>query len=617
MSDPTYTPGAVPDETGTRFTLWSEAADAIHLHLPDRTVPLTREGDWWSVHVEGVGDGAPYTYTAEGPWLPEEARVFDPAKHLMDPWAREQTGPWRFDEALRERGADTSDIVPKAIVRAPLGGTAPEPVFQPGGLIYELNVRGFTMRHPDVPEEQRGTVAALAHPSVIEHLKALHVEAVELMPIVAWIDEWHLGPLGLTNAWGYNPVTFGTPDPRLCPGGLPELRDTVAKLREAGIGTILDLVFNHTGEGDLDGPTLSLRGIANAASYRHVGPDLVNDTGCGNTVACDHPMIRRLILDTLRMFRAECGVDGFRFDLGPVLGRTMDGFDPNAETLRAMREDPDIGSGLLIMEPWDIGPGGYQVGQFGEPFLEWNDRARDDMRSFWKGTGPLADLATRLAGSSDMFDGEQTRTVDFLAAHDGFTLHDLVSYEEKHNEANGEDNRDGHNDNQSWNNGVEGGSDDPAVIAARRRDIAALLGTLFAARGSIMLTAGDEMGRTQQGNNNAYCQDNEISWVDWENIDFDILNAAQAYARARAEVAELGRLNFLTADCVEWCNPDGSIVTDWEGGRAVQMRLPGVVVAINGSDVELPFARPEGNWTSLRGWGDVPARSVDYWMETD
>ncbi|QPH54884.1 glycogen debranching protein GlgX [Pontivivens ytuae] len=615
---PPHAPGAVPDATGTRFTVWSEAATVVSVVLTDREVPLDRHDDgWWSAHVPGIGESAPYALRAEGPWAPEAGHRFDATKLLADPYAREFDRPWRYDPALGERGEDTSSLVPRAIVRPRHGGPAPEPVLQPGGVVYEASVRSLTMRHPEIPAHLRGTVAALAHPAIIDHMQSLHVNAIELMPVTAWIDERHLPPLGLTNAWGYNPVTFMAPDCRLCPGGLPELRETVATLRDAGIGTLLDVVFNHTGESDTDGPTVSFRGLANTAYYRHADGGLVNDTGCGNTVACDHPVMRQMILDTLRLFRREVGVDGFRFDLGPVLGRTAEGFDPQAETLRAMREDPEIGSGVLIMEPWDIGPGGYQLGQFGEPFLEWNDRARDDIRRFWKGEGSLGDVATRLAGSSDLFDGEHSRSVDFVAAHDGFTLWDLVSHEHKHNAINGEQNRDGHNGNHSWNNGVEGPTEDAGVDAARRRDVTALLGTLFAARGTVMITAGDEMGRSQQGNNNAYAQDNHITWVDWEGADPEILAAARAYAGARAAAPQLGDPAFLTEETVAWCHPDGSEIADWHGLRALQKRLPGVVVAINGTDETRPFARPPGRWRSVRGWEDLPPRSVDYWLEAE
>jgi glycogen operon protein len=390
----------------------------------------------------------------------------------------------------------------------------------------------------------------LAAPAVIEHLQKLGVSSVELMPVTARIDERHLPPLGLTNAWGYNPVTFMALDPRLAPGGLSDLRDTVAALHRAGIGVILDLVFNHTGESDALGPTLSLRGLDEGAYYRRGGDGrLVNDTGTGNTVACEHPVGRELILDSLRNFVRNAGVDGFRFDLASVLGRVGGRFEPNAPLLEAMRDDPLLGDRVLIAEPWDIGPEGYQLGNFAPPFLEWNDKCRDDIRRFWRGDGGMVGaMATRLAGSSDVFSGsgQVTRTVNFIAAHDGMTLADTTADARKHNDANGEHNRDGHDENFSWNNGVEGDTDDPGVKEGRRRDVRAMLATLFASLGTIMLTAGDEFGRTQHGNNNAYAQDNEITWLDWEKRDCALEAYAFALAALRKAVPALGKTGFLT-----------------------------------------------------------------------
>ncbi|MBN9222391.1 MAG: glycogen debranching protein GlgX, partial [Mesorhizobium sp.] len=469
---------------------------------------------------------------------------------------------WRL-AARRNEGADTAPLMPKAVART-FTKTAPilPPLFQPGGLIYELNVRSFTKLHPDVPEAQRGTIAALAHPAIIEHLRKIGVSAVELMPVTASIDERHLPPLGLSNAWGYNPVTFMALDPRLAPGGLAELRATVATLREAGIGTILDLVFNHTGESDRLGPTLSLRGLDAQAYYRHQ-PDgrLANDTGTGNTVACDHPVVREMVLDTLRHFVRQAGVDGFRFDLAPVLGRVDGMFDPAAPLLQAIVADPVLADRVMIAEPWDIGPGGYQLGNFHPPILEWNDRYRDDVRRFWRGDGGMVgSLATRLAGSSDVFGkagAPISRSVDFIAAHDGMTLADIVAYERKHNDANGEQNRDGHNANLSWNNGVEGETGNAGILKARLADQRALLATLFASRGSIMLTAGDEFGRTQTGNNNAYAQDNAITWLDWVGRDEALEQYTAALSALRRAFPALADTRLLTGR-----DPEGSDIPD-------------------------------------------------------
>ncbi|MDG4880352.1 glycogen debranching protein GlgX [Mesorhizobium sp. WSM4884] len=555
--------GATITTEGIRFAAWSSSARRLLVSIFDDTgaretdrLELKPEGE--GVHallVSGLAEGTRYGLRADGDYAPERGLWFDPDKLLTDPYAVEIDRPYQYHwrlAAKRNEGADTAPLMPKAVAGAwPEPASLKPPLFQPGGLIYELNVRSFTKLHPDIPEARRGTVAALAHPAVLEHLKRLGVSAVELMPITASIDERHLPPLGLSNAWGYNPVTFMALDPRLAPGGLKELRDTVAALRKAGIGTILDLVFNHTGESDRLGPTLSLRGLDAQAYYSHL-PDgrLANDTGTGNTVACDHPVVRDMVLDTLRHFARFAGVDGFRFDLAPVLGRVDGAFDPEAPLLQAIAVDPVLADRLLIAEPWDIGPNGYQLGNFQPPYLEWNDRFRDDVRRFWRGdAGMVGALATRLAGSSDVFGraGQvASRSVNFIAAHDGMTLADLVAYEKKHNAANGEQNRDGHNDNLSWNNGVEGETDDAETAEARFDDQCALLATLFASRGTIMLTAGDEFGRTQQGNNNAYAQDNAITWLDWAGRDETLERYAAALSQLRRAFPPLSDTNFLT-----------------------------------------------------------------------
>ena len=439
--------GAEVVDGGTRFAVRSATPVTLCLFddAGERQIPMTGADGVWHAEVEGVGVGTRYGYRAAS----------DPAKLLVDPYAIQLDRAFRYDPCLGEPGIDTTALVPRAIVTPPPTAPVAAPLFTPGGLIYELNVRGFTMLHPDVPESQRGTIAALAHPAVIAHLKTLNVAAIELMPIVAWIDERHLPPLGLTNSWGYNPVVPMAIDPRLAPGGVAELVETVAALRSAGIGVILDMVFNHTGESDRLGPTLSLRGFDEALYYAHAPEgSLVNDTGTGNTLDCSRPEVRALILDSLRHF-ARCGVDGFRFDLATILARGPS-FDPHAPIFVEIAADPLLASRVMIAEPWDIGPGGYQLGHFPDHWLEWNDRYRDDVRRFWRGDGSAGELATRIAGSADLFGPGDTRTVNFLAAHDGFTLSDLVSYAERHNHANGEDNRDGHGDNLSWNNGVEG-----------------------------------------------------------------------------------------------------------------------------------------------------------------
>jgi glycogen operon protein len=643
---PSY--GAHPASGGTEFAVWSSSAERLWLCLFDargevETDRIDMESDGqgrWSVRVAGAGagPGTRYGFRADGPYDPDAGLWFDPSKLLVDPCAVAIDRPYVYDARLalpRDAGFDTAALMPKAVA-TDLPEPAPllPPLYQPGGLIYEVQVRALTKLHPDVPERLRGTVAAMAHPAVIDHLVKLGVSAVELMPVTAWIDERHLGPLGLTNAWGYNPVTFMALDPRLAPGGIAELRETVSALRGAGIGAILDLVFNHTGESDRLGPTLSLRGLDNRAYYRHHADEpgrLVNDTGTGNTLACDHPAVQRLVLASLRHFVSQAGVDGFRFDLAPILGRMPDGFDPAAPLLAEMRDDPVLRDRILIAEPWDIGPGGYQLGRFGAAFLEWNDRFRDDVRRFWRRDAhTVGALATRLAGSSDMFGPATTRSVNFLAAHDGFSLADLVAYREKHNEANGEDNRDGHDENLSWNNGVEGGTDDTAVRAARARDLRALLATLFLSRGAIMLSAGDEFGHSRGGNNNAYAQDNEIAWLDWQCRDIALEDFVAALATLRRSLPVFAEMRLLTGESrgdppvpdVEWLTEAGHAMaeSDWNDPqrRRLTMLLASaegsrVAVAVNGDLRASVFALPARSgyrWIGLTPGAEIAASGV-------
>lgn len=647
--------GAVIFETGVDFAVWSHHAGQIELCLFDQDdkeftrLPMARGDD--HVHrlfVDGLKEGARYGYRADGIYAPDNGLWFDPSKLLVDPYAKELDRPFHHDPLLATFGADTRHLIPKAIVTRDVYVKPQKPLFRPGGFIYEVAVKPFTMLHPDVPEAQRGTVAALAHPSIIAHLKRIGVDAVELMPVTAWIDERHLPPLGLRNGWGYNPVAFMALDPRIVPGGMAELRETVAKLHAEGIGVILDLVFNHTGESDRYGTTLSLRGLDNLSFYRHL-PDrpgeLVNDTGTGNTVACDHPYVRQLVIDSLRHFVLAAGVDGFRFDLAPVLGRTAGGFEAHGETLAALLSDDLLADRIMIAEPWDIGPGGYQLGNFPAPFLEWNDRLRDDLRCYWRGdaykTGPLA---SALAGSSDIFSrngGIATRSVNFLAAHDGFTLKDLVSYGGKHNEANGEENRDGHNENHSWNNGVEGQTRYPDIVRKRRDDVEALLSTLFVTRGSVMLTAGDEGGRTQRGNNNAYCQDNDITWVDWEALDDELIAHAAFVSALRKRFDVFSQASFFSGNGdVEWISPSGQpmTVSDWEtpdfatlgmvlrtvdGSNRKTVRL---AVLFNRSQSKQTFLLPgeRASWRQITAGGTqkseaqtiVPQRTVAFYLES-
>lgn len=559
------TPGLGAHVAGcvTRFAVRAPLAEAVELCLFDGAaetrLPMSRAGEVWARDVPGDLTGTRYGYRAHGRYDPARNLWFDPAKLLVDPYALTLDRRFVQHPRLAIFSEDTADLIPRAIVTEPLPEVPPAPPrFRRGGLIYEINVRGFTLLHPDVPPELRGTIAALAHPAVIAHLKKLHVSAVELMPIIAWIDERHLPLLGLANHWGYNPVAMMALDPGLCPGGVTELRETVATLHDAGIGVILDLVFNHSGESDVYGGTLSLRGLDPAAYARAPDGNLINDTGCGNTLDFANPHVRQLMIDSLKHFVRHCGVDGFRFDLAPVIARGP-GFDPHAPIFGELISETMLADRVMIAEPWDIGPGGYQLGQFPPNWLEWNDRYRDDVRRFWKGEANVGSLATRIAGSSDVF-GSDCRSINFLAAHDGFTLADTVSYQHRHNHANGEDNRDGHGENHSWNCGTEGPSDDAAVLNRRAEDMRALLGTLFASTGTIMLTAGDEFGRTQSGNNNAYCQDMPVDWV---HRDRALEGHVAALSAARA-AALASYTRFPEGG--QWLAPNETPMTcaDWE-----------------------------------------------------
>jgi glycogen operon protein len=593
--------GATVTDKGVGFSVYSETAEKIWVCLFDEMdeetdrVELTQDdGNIWHVHVDGIAAGARYGLRADGPFDREQGYYFDPNKLLVDPYARRLDRTFVRSPKLRlprEESVDTAPVMPKAIVQGPAEGTAFGPDDARPNLVYELNVRPFTMRHPSVQGPLRGTVAGLTTRFVIDHLKHLGVDVVELMPVAAWIDDGHLPALGLTNVWGYNPVAYFAPDPRILPRGLQELRAMTEMYREEGIRVVLYVVYNHTGEGDSDGPVLSMKGLDARTYYRHVEADgqlrLVNDAGTGNTLQCDHPAVQNLVVDSLRYWVTEFGIAGFRFDLATILGRSMEGFSPDAQLLERIRNDDILKDCLLIAEPWDPGPGGYHVGRFGEPFMEWNDRYRDEVRRFWRGdSGMIGALASKLAGSADQFnhDGRKpSACVNFLAAHDGFSLADVVAYEGKHNEANGEENRDGHDANYSWNNGVEGPTDDPDIIAARQRDIRAMLATLFVSHGTLMITAGDEFGRTQQGNNNAYAQDNELTWLDWENADGDLVNFVAELSRFRREHPALRTDKFLTGEetdglkDVTWLHPEGREMTpgDWmhPGSSVVGMFL--------------------------------------------
>lgn len=631
--------GATVTADGIAFAVFSQNGKRVLVSLFDESgeietarLPLPcRSGDIHHGLLPRARPGLRYGLRVEGPWQPDHGHRFDPAKLLVDPYARAIDRPFHWDPRLAQHGEETVDLVPRCIVtaqNAPLVAKTRQPSF-----IYEMAAKAFSMRHPAVPETQRGTLAALSEPRILDHLGRLGVSHVELMPIMAWMDERHLPPLGLRNGWGYNPVTFFALDPRLAPGGVEDLRKLCAAYAEAGIGVILDIVLNHTAESDEFGATISLRGLDNAVYYRHAQDDpgrLVNDTGCGHTLALDRAPVVRLAMDALRHWR-KLGIAGFRFDLATVMGRTAGGFSPDAPLLAAILQDPDLSQLILIAEPWDVGPGGYRLGEFPFPFAEWNGRFRDDVRRFWRGDAGMAGaLATRLSGSSDLF-GARHRgphaSINFLAAHDGFTLADLVSYADKHNDANGEDNRDGDNDSHSWNNGFEGQTDDAATTAARARDVRALLATLFLSRGIPMLTGGDEFGRSQGGNNNAYAQDNETTWLDWANADEALITFVADLDRLRRDLPLLTRNGFLRGEGdppeAQWLKPDGSAIAEdeWQSLDALCLVLRDqadhVLIAINRSWSGVSLSQVEQGWARLfcsaDGADDLPARSVSLW----
>ena len=545
--------------------------------------------------------GARYGLRAHGPGL-------NPAKLLCDPWARRLDGSFHLHPSLFD-ASDSASAMPKAVLEAALPALAPPPL-PAARVIYEASVRGLTLRHPAVPPAQRGTFAGLAHPAVLAHLTGLGITHLELLPVAAWIDERHLPPLGLENRWGYNPVALLAPDPRLAPGGMAEVRAAVAALAAAGIGVILDVVLNHTGESDIHGPTLSLRGLGGDAAWYHMRDgQLENHAGTGNALALHRAWPMRLAMDALRHWAAQ-GIAGFRLDLAVTLGRDAQGFDPHGAMLLAMRQDPLLRDRLMIAEPWDCGPQGYHLGRFPAGWPEWNDRFRDDTRRFWRGdAGTLGAFTTRFAGSADLFGARPaTDSLNYVTAHDGFSLADLVSHAHRHNHANGEDNRDGTAENFSWNNGAEGASDDPAILASRAADARALLLLLLTARGTPMLSMGDELGRGQGGNNNAYCQDFPIEWPG----DAALAGFVARLVQARCANPALHATAPLTGEPgldglpdVAWRHPDGG-APDWNGQALLALLAHGgnrVAVAFNAGPhahrLELPLNRPGHVWRLL------------------
>ncbi len=541
--------GATVDEGGVNFAVFSAHAHLMELCLFSddgrrevaRVLMPDHDGDVWHIRVDGMRAGQRYGYRVHGPYAPEEGHRFNPHKLLLDPYAKAWDGKLRWSDALMgyrigsSRGdlsfdtRDSAFAVPKSVVvdeRA-------LPALPPGpnrsladSVIYEAHVKGLTMRNPHVPSSLRGLYGGLAHPAMIDHLVKLGITAVELLPVQGFFDDRFLVAKDLRNYWGYSTMGFFTPEPRYgARAPRQEFREMVWRLHEAGIEVILDVVYNHTGEGDETGPTLSFRGFDNRSYYRLAGGGRYysNESGTGNALNITHPMVLRLVADSLRHWVTHFGIDGFRFDLATTLGREPAGFDPGAGFFDVLRQDPVLAGVKLIAEPWDIGPGGYRLGGYPHPFAEWNDKFRDGVRRYWKGdAGMTPDLAKRLLGSAENFDHDRraaTTSVNFLTAHDGFTLQDLVSFTVKRNLANGEDNRDGHSENHSDNLGTEGPSSHPLITAARCQRKRNLIATLLLSQGTPMLLGGDEMGHSQAGNNNAYAQDNDTTWIDWAKAD--------------------------------------------------------------------------------------------------
>ncbi len=579
--------GATPVGGGVNFALYSAHAERVELCLfsGGRETRLTlpeRSGDIWHGFVPGLGPGAEYGYRVHGPWAPEIGHRFNPAKLLIDPYARALSAPLSWNVLMQGGGGsmrpdrrDSAPVMARGVVCDCQKPTWERPA-RPWShtVIYEAHARGLSMTHPEVPAAMRGRYEALASPPLLAHYRRLGITALELLPVAAFFDDRFLVEKGLRNYWGYQPIGFMAPEPRY--GTREGFRAMVRNLHAAGIEVILDVVFNHSGESDGTGPTLSLRGIDNASYYRlsEGGRAYVNDTGTGNTLNLANPMVLRLVMDALRHWVEEMGVDGFRFDLAATLGRTSTGqFKPWAPLISAIRQDPVLCAAKLIAEPWDIGPGGYQLGAFPHPFAEWNDRFRDGLRQFWRGdAGQMPELARRVSGSAEIFDhrGRAASTsVNFLTAHDGFTLQDLVSYNEKHNEANGEGNRDGHNAN--FAQALHGAEQQ----SARKR---AMLATLMLSQGVPMLLAGDEIGNSQSGNNNAYAQDNPLGWVDWPGADDALCAFVARLVRLRHDHPVLRQGRFLHAriraqdglrDLV-WRLPSGAepSAQDWHDARA-------------------------------------------------
>ncbi|NYE35262.1 glycogen operon protein [Nocardioides cavernae] len=606
-----YPLGATYDGSGTNFALFSEVAERVELCLigddPDdetkrveTRVELTEVDAFvWHAYLPGVQPGQRYGFRVHGPWDPEQGLRCNPNKLLLDPYAKATVGEYEwdpsvfsydFDEPETTNDDDSLQHVMLGVVINPFfdweGDRRPRTPYH-DTLIYEAHVKGLTQLHPEVPEELRGTYAGIAHPAVVEHLTRLGVSAIELMPVHQFVQDDALVQKGLRNYWGYNTIGFFAPQESYASTqGLgqqvQEFKAMVKALHAAGIEVILDVVYNHTAEGNHLGPTLSMKGIDNAAYYRLVEDDLqyyMDYTGTGNSLNVRHPHSLQLIMDSLRYWVTEMHVDGFRFDLASTLAREFYDVDKLSTFFELVQQDPVVSQVKLIAEPWDVGPGGYQVGGFPPQWTEWNGAYRDTVRDFWRGEPALGEFASRVAGSSDLYENSGRRpfaSINFVTAHDGFTLRDLVSYNEKHNEANGEDNNDGESHNRSWNHGVEGPTDDKHIQALRSREQRNFITTLLLSQGVPMLLHGDELGRTQDGNNNGYAQDNELTWVHWDDADQGLVEFTAAVSRLRREHRTFRRRQFFTGtvddnglDDIVWLHPDGRAMEegDWGSGQ--------------------------------------------------
>jgi isoamylase len=627
-----YPHGATYDGAGTNFALYSQVADQVELCLFDDDGAETRlplrevDGFVWHGYLPGVGPGQRYGYRVHGPYDPAAGLRCNPSKLLLDPYAKAVEGgtdwnpavfSYSFDDADKRNDEDSAPHVPRSVVVNPYfdwRGDRPPRRHYHETVIYEAHVRGLTKLHPQVPEAQRGTYAGLAHPAVIDYLLDLGVTAVELMPVHQFVTDSLLSEHGLANYWGYNTIGFFAPHNAYASTGargeqVPEFKSMVHALHDAGIEVILDVVYNHTAEGNHLGPTLSFRGIDNTAYYRLVDDDpryYFDTTGTGNSLLMRHPQVLQLIMDSLRYWVTEMHVDGFRFDLAAALARQFHEVDRLSAFFDLVQQDPVVSQVKLIAEPWDVGEGGYQVGNFPPLWSEWNGKYRDTIRDFWRGqSATLPEFASRLTGSSDLYasDGRHpVASINFVTAHDGFTLADLVSYNHKHNEANGEGNRDGTDDNRSWNCGAEGPTRRRSILALRRRQVRNFLTTLLLSQGIPMLLAGDEMNRTQQGNNNAYCQDNEISWVHWpeDPKDQSLVEFTRRLIRLRRDHPVFRRRQYFRCMSIRgghnalgdiaWFTPAGEEMTedDWEAGFAKSL-----TVFLNGEAICEPDQRGE------------------------